>query len=169
METKKKRIPVWLNADRIGSVAIGLITIVILGSFLSPDVRTMMGFGQGQAQQGQAAPEATKPSSPMPQTPKLSFQYEPAAQQVGGDLPYQMIIWVATDAPIRGFQLRIVCDAACVFQSADEGKDAAPVSNRQINDKTIEVGFNEGLNSNQKRRVVLRGKTAFHMSAIDKI
>jgi hypothetical protein len=174
----KKRASEW--ADRIGSIAIGIIVVVILASFLSPDVRTMMGFGKGQAQQSGAVSGTTNPSSgtsqtqATTQTEKLNFQHEPAAQRVAGELTYEMIVWVTTDGAMQGFQLRIVCDAACKFQSldlgsGDLGKDTSSTSNRQINDRTIEVGLNQGFNSSQKCKIVLSGTTLFHISAINRI
>jgi len=60
-------------------------------------------------------------------------------------------------------------NSSCAFQSADVGKDTSSITNRRTNDRTIEVGFKQGFNSNQQGKIVLRGATPFHIHAINKM
>jgi hypothetical protein len=102
-----------------------------------------------------------------PPEAKLSVQY--GMRELQGTGAFETTISITTDRVTPGPQLTIVCDSPCAFQSMDLGVYASMGTNRQVDDKTVEVGLSQQFNPNQTLKIVLRATTQFHIVSITKM
>jgi hypothetical protein len=90
-------------------------------------------------------------------------------QEVGKPVSFEAAILITTDSATPGPQLIIACDSPCTFQSMDVGVYAFLGTNRQVDEKTVEVGLSQQFTPNQTLRIVLRAAAQFHVVSITKM